>query len=68
MASSSTDRRGLLKIGATGATRAYPSPGDQLYGQTAEHHHTGVAASGPANSVPSYLAERDFRTIPELQT
>ena len=40
MASYSTDRRGALKIiGAIGATCGYPYAGDELYGQTVEHHH-----------------------------
>lgn len=64
MPSYSMDRRGLLRIlGAVGATCAYPAPGNELFGQTAEHHHSAAPAASP---LPRYFNERDFRTISRI--
>jgi hypothetical protein len=66
MASYSTDRRGALKIiSAIGATCAYPHAGDELYGQTAEHHHEmAPAAAMPAK--PTFFKEADFRMVSRI--
>ncbi len=66
MASYSTDRRGALKIiSAIGATCGHPYAGDELYGQTVEHHHE-MAPAAPAPTKPSFFNEADFRVISRI--
>ena len=66
MASYSTDRRGALKIiGAIGATCAYPYASDELYGQTAEHHHDSLPPA-PLPAKPVFFNESDFRVISRM--
>jgi hypothetical protein len=66
MASYSTDRRDALKIiGAIGATCAYPYAGDELYGQTAGHHHeSGPPAPLPAE--PSFFNAAQFKMVTRI--
>ena len=66
MASYSTDRRGALKIiSAIGATCSYPYASDELYGQTAEHHHD-AAPPAPAPAKPEVFNAADFRVISRI--
>jgi gluconate 2-dehydrogenase gamma chain len=63
MPSYSTDRRDALKIiSAIGATCAYPFASDELYAQTAEHHHEPAPAA-PEPSEPSFFNPAQFRMI-----
>jgi gluconate 2-dehydrogenase gamma chain len=66
MATYTTDRRGALKIiSAIGATCGYPYAGDELYGQTVDHHHeAGTPAPLPAN--PVFFKEADFRVVSRI--
>ena len=62
MSTYSTDRRSLLRIiGSIGATCAFPFASEDLYGQTAEHEH-----AAPANPLPHFFNERDFKTIARI--
>jgi gluconate 2-dehydrogenase gamma chain len=66
VASYSTDRRGALKIiSAIGATCGYPYAGDELYGQTVEHHHE-TAPPAPVPMKPSFFSEADFRVVSRI--
>ncbi len=66
MASYSTDRRGALKIiSAIGATCGYPYASDELYGQTAEHHHES-APPAPSPAKPSFFSPAQFRVISRI--
>jgi gluconate 2-dehydrogenase gamma chain len=66
MPSYSTDRRGALKIiSAIGATCAYPYASDELYAQSAEHHHES-AAPAPEPSEPSFFNPAQFRVITRI--
>lgn len=60
MASSSTDRRGLLKTGATGATRAYPSPGDQLVRPDGGAPSHGCRCEWPSQFSPALSGRTRF--------
>ena len=64
--SDSPDRRSALKIiSAIGATCAYPYASDELYGQTAEHHHD-AAPPAPAPVSPTFFNEGDFKVISRI--
>jgi gluconate 2-dehydrogenase gamma chain len=66
MPSYSTDRRGALKIiSAIGATCGYPYAGDELFGQTTEHHHD-AAPPAPAPAEPSFFTPAQFRVITRI--
>jgi hypothetical protein len=66
MASYSTDRRGALKIiSAIGATCAYPYAADELYGQSAEHHHESAPAA-PLPAEPSFFNAEQFRMVTRI--
>ncbi len=57
----------LKIIGAIGATCAYPFAGDELFGQTTEHHHPPSAAPVlPAKQ--SFFSDADFKTISRIAT
>jgi gluconate 2-dehydrogenase gamma chain len=61
-----TDRRGALKIiSAIGATCGYPYAGDELFGQTTEHHHD-PAPPAPAPLEPSFFNPAQFRMITRI--
>jgi hypothetical protein len=66
MASYSTDRRDALKIiSAIGATCAYPFAADELYGQSAEHHHESAPAA-PLPAEPSFFNPVQFRMVTRI--
>ncbi|HEY3837329.1 MAG TPA: gluconate 2-dehydrogenase subunit 3 family protein [Bryobacteraceae bacterium] len=66
MASYTTDRRGALKIiSAIGATCGYPYAGDELYGQTVEHHHD-AGTPAPLPSKPTFFKESEFRVVSRI--
>ena len=67
MATYSTDRRGALKIiSAIGATCAYPYAADELYGQSAEHHHESGGSEAPLPAEPSFFNPAEFRIVTRI--
>jgi hypothetical protein len=67
MPSYSTDRRGALKIiGAIGATCAYPFASDELFGQSAEHHHAASAAVNTAGWKSAFFTDTDLKTLSRI--
>lgn len=64
--SDQADRRSALKIiSAIGATCAFPYSSDELYGQTAVHHHD-ISPPPQQASKPAFFSDADFRVISRI--